>query len=79
MFISAVTFKQMRPEVFENNKPEVMLSLPPLMEDKEMAALISETIEQGGDVLNAFTTGNFFVNLILKGSMQQLWGMIRAL
>jgi hypothetical protein len=25
------------------------------------------------------TTGNFFVSLLLGGSMEQLWGMIRAL
>ena len=69
----------MTAEVFEDRKPEVMVPIPPIIEDKVLAAQMTASIERGGDFLNAFTTSNFFFNLLLKGSMQQLWGMIRAL
>ena len=69
MFISAETFKPLKVETFEEGKAEVLLSLPPIIEDKATADQISGGIDKGGEFLNAFTTGNFFINLLLKGSM----------
>lgn len=43
----------------------------------------SENIQSAGSntgaAISAMKSSNFFLMLILNGSMQQLWGMIRAL
>ena len=69
MFISAETFKPMSAEVFEDKEAKVIMDIPPIIEE-ELAQTITESIERSGDFLSSFTTGNFFINLLLKGSMQ---------
>ena len=41
--------------------------------------MISTSTKRGGAVLNFLSTGNFALSIIMGGSMQQLWGMIRAM
>ena len=41
--------------------------------------MIEDAGTKTGYFANFMKSGNFFLMLILKGSMQQLWGMIRAL
>lgn len=52
MFISSTTFKKMTAEVFEGKKAEVLVSLPPIIEDKELAKQIDSYVRRGGDFLN---------------------------
>ncbi len=44
-----------------------------------MKALILNSPEQVSFALTTISTSNFFLVLLMNGSMQQLWGMIRAL
>ena len=53
--------------------------LPPIIADPLIAGGIKGATKNSKTALNFLSTGNFFVGLILGGSMQQLWGMIRAM
>jgi hypothetical protein len=65
-------------ESFKDGVPELGGAVPPIITDKETATSVEETSEKAEEVLEAFNSGNFFIMLVLGGSMEQLWGMIRA-
>ena len=69
----------MSKDSFENGDGQINKSVPPIIQDEEKAASISSTTETGGQSMNIMSSSNFAVSLILGASMQQLWGMIRAL
>ena len=64
---------------FKDGDGQIAKSVPPIIDDPEAAKNIEDTTESGGSVMNSISSGNFVISLILGGSMQQLWGMIRAL
>ena len=53
--------------------------IPPMINDQEIAKLIEETSERAANFIEDLTKGNFFIGIFMKGSMQGLWGLIRAL
>ena len=63
---------------FKDGIPELGGAIPPIITDKETATSVTENSEDASEALDAFNSGNFFLMLILGGSMEQLWGMIRA-
>ena len=71
--------KKMDKKSFKEGDGQINKSVPPIIGDPEAAKQIEDTTEQGGSVMNSISSGNFVISLILGGSMQQLWGMIRAL
>ena len=64
---------------FKGGDGQINKSIPPIIDDPKAANQIEDTTEQGGSVMTSISSGNFVISLILGGSMQQLWGMIRAL
>ena len=71
--------KKMDKKSFKDGEAQISKSVPPIISDPDQAKNIEETTESGGSVMNSISSGNFVISLILGGSMQQLWGMIRAL
>jgi len=68
----------MSKDSFKDGIPELGGAVPPIITDIITANSITENAENASGALDAFNSGNFFLMLILGGSMQQLWGMIRA-
>ena len=79
IFKSAKTLKSMSEDSFEGGKPELTGEVPPIIDDTEEAEQIADTSDSASELIQSLTTGNFFIGIILGGSMQYLWGMIRAL
>ena len=52
--------------------------VPPPTVNVQEANMIKNSGKQGGTLVKSMKAQNFFLMLIMKGSMQQLWGMIRA-
>jgi len=78
IFKTKEDMKSLSKDSFKDGVPELGGAVPPIITDVETATLITENSEDASDALDAFNSGNFFLMLILGGSMQQLWGMIRA-
>ena len=79
IFKSAKTMKSMSEDSFDGGKPKLKGEVPPIVSDKVQATTIKESSDGAGDFIQLISSSNFFVGLILGGSMQYLWGMIRAL
>ena len=79
MFKSASNLKPLDKSAFGEGDGSVKKISPPMISDEKQAEDIGSTTETGGTMVNAMSSGNFFVSIILGGSMAQLWGMIRAL
>jgi hypothetical protein len=52
--------------------------LPPIIADPIEAELLEVNSKKASNWLNVFNAGNFFLMLILGGSMRQLWSMVRT-
>ena len=50
-----------------------------MINDEYTASLIKATSKQAADSITNLTRGNFIVGIFMVGSMQSLWGLIRAL
>lgn len=79
VFRSEATMKPIPASSFSNGQPVLAIDLPPMISDQAQADDIKNGADTGGTIVSFLSTGNFFLSLILGGSMQQLWGMIRAL
>jgi hypothetical protein len=55
------------------------MKLPPIVANLETAAALEGQTDMMTKLTNAVTSGNLVVSLVLGGSMQYLWGMIRAM
>ena len=44
-----------------------------------MSEQLNTVTDGGGIIVNMLSSGNFLVSIILGGSMQQLWGLIRSM
>ena len=64
---------------FPGGEPSISKAAPPMIKDEAQATSITDSADNAGVAVNALSSGNFVLSLILGGSMQQLWGMIRAL
>ena len=63
---------------FEGEAGVITKSCPPIISKEDAENIISAT-EDAGSILNFFSSSNFVISLLMGGSMQQLFGMIRAL
>ena len=79
IFKSEKTLKSMTEDSFEGGKPKLKGEEPPIINNPKQAKKIEDTSETAGEFVQAISSSNFFIGLILGGSMQYLWGMIRAL
>jgi len=79
LFKTAGNLKPLLKSSFPGGDPSIQKIIPPIIADEAQADTISNSTDSMGTSLNFLTTGNFFISLILCGSMAQLWGMIRAL
>jgi len=79
LFRSASDLKPLDKSAYGEGDGTIKKVSPPMIRDAEQAEDISSTTETGGFLVNLMSSGNIFVSVILGGSMQHLWGMIRAL
>jgi len=77
-FKSALSGKSMDTSSLDN-AGFIKKELPPIVANPLVSGAIAGSAATGTTILNFLSTGNFFVGIILGGSMQQLWGMIRAM
>jgi len=68
-----------QPDSFPGAVPEITLTLPPQITDAEVADSLKDSADTGGQILNILSSGNVILSLVLGGSMEHLWGMIRAM
>ena len=68
----------MSTDSFKGGVPKIGGALPPIIADKKQATNIEDNAAHASKVMDMFNSGNFLLMLILGGSMQELWGMIRA-
>jgi len=59
----------MSKDSFKDGLPELGGAVPPIITDKETAIAVTENAENATEALDAFNSGNFFLMLILGGSM----------
>ena len=78
IFKSAKTLKKMYKDSFDAEGAMIVKAIPPMI-DQESAKSISTSTDAGGSILNFVSSSNFLISFLLGSSMQQLWGMIRAL
>ena len=65
-------------ENFSQEQGRIFRKIPPII-DEGMSQNLESSTAAGGDLVTALSSGNFIISLIMGGSMQQLWGMIRAM
>ena len=63
---------------FASAGSKVFKKIPPII-DENLSKSLGSTTDAGGSMVTALSSGNFVISLIMGGSMQQLWGMIRAM
>jgi len=78
IFKTKETMKSLSKSSFKEGTPVINGALPPIISDKEEADAIHDKSEMATKVLDMLNSGNFALMLILQGSLQELWGMIRA-
>ena len=78
IFKTQATMKSMSTDSFKGGLPKIGGALPPIIADKKEATEIEDKADRAAEVMDMFNSGNFLLMLILGGSMQELWGMIRA-
>ena len=78
IFKTKETMTSLNNNAFKGGKPELGGAVPPIISDPWEANMIKTNSKYSTDWLNLFNAGNFFIMLILGGTMRQLWGMIRT-
>jgi len=71
--------KAIQPTTFKNGDAKITKMMPPLVIDPDQAQMIMDTAETTGSIMTYTSSANFLLALIIGGSMQKLWGMLRAL
>jgi len=61
--------KSLSKNSFEGSDPNIDGALPPIIADKAEADSIKDNSAQATQVLDMFNSGNFFLMLVLGGSM----------
>ena len=77
-FISQDTGLSPSLESFPGGIPKLTKELPPMISPQQKEQM-DGTNQKVGFMVNIMSSSNFFLAIILKGSMQQLFGMIRAI
>ena len=78
LFRSHLTLRKLVNERINGVKGVITRAIPPLI-DPDYAKTIANTTDIAGDVINQLSVSNFVLQLLMNGSLQQLFGMIRAL
>ena len=79
IFKSKDNLKPLTLDKFEEGKPDLGGALPPLISDLETAESFEENTSSITEWIETFASSNFFIGILIGGSMGTLWGMIRAL
>lgn len=79
LFKSASNLKPLTKEAFGEGDGTIIKVSPPMISDKETAERIASTTESGGAMVTMFTSSNFIIMILLAGSMEHLWSLIRAM
>ena len=78
VFKSQITGEPMDHSSFEG-LPQVEVVLSPLLLDEELAENLQDTTDMISVITNFLSSANFGVGIILGGSLQSLYGMIRSM
>jgi len=78
IFKTKETMTSLTNDAFKGGKPELGGPVPPIISNEWEADMIKSNSKTSTDWLNLFNAGNFFIMLILGGTMRQLWGLIRT-
>jgi hypothetical protein len=79
LFKSASNLKPLDKSAFGDGDGSISKVSPPMITDEKEAENIASTTDTGGSLVNVMSSGNVFVTVLLGGTMQELWGMIRAM
>ena len=79
MFKSAETGNAMDLMNFNGGDPTAVMAIPQIMTDIETAAAIEDNTDNAGDIITYVSSLNFLTGFLLKGPMQYLYGLIRAM
>ena len=79
VFKTLATLKPMDDTSFDAGSPELEGGLPPLIDDPDAAEELRNSSEGALTWVDSLTQGNFVLAIVVGSSMQELWGMIRAL
>jgi hypothetical protein len=79
LFKSASNLKPLDKSAFGEGDGSISKVSPPMIRDEKEAQNIASTTETGGALVNFMSSGNVLISIVLGGSMEHLWGMIRAL
>ena len=79
LFLSAKDQTELDLSNLVNKQPVIVKEMPRMLANKELQQQIETSVETTGTILNVSISGNLFIMLVLGGSLQMLWGTIRAL
>lgn len=78
IFKTKETMTSLNNDAFKGGKPELGGPVPPIITNPWESEMIKSNSKISTDWLNLFNAGNFFIMLVLGGTMRQLWGLIRT-
>jgi hypothetical protein len=64
---------------FNGDNPVLTFNLPPMVENEEVVEQLNESTDTLETVTNFLSSSNFVTSMLLGGSMQELYGLIRAM
>ena len=79
LFLSAKDLTELDLSNLANKQPVIVKEMPRMLANKELQQQIETSVERTGTILNVSISGNFLTMIVLGGSLQMLWGTIRAL
>ena len=79
LFLSAKDLTELDLSNLANKQPVIVKEMPRMLANKELQQQIETSVERTGTILNVSISGNLFIMLVLGGSLQMLWGTIRAM
>lgn len=79
IFKTKETMTSMDNSAFKGGKPELGGPVPPIISNEFEADMIKMNAQKSSEYLNIFNAGNFFLMLVLGGTMRHLWSMIRTI
>ena len=78
IFKTKETMTSLTNNAFKGGKPELGGAVPPIISNEFESNLIKTNAQKSCDWMNIFNAGNFFIMLVLGGTMRHLWSLIRT-
>lgn len=78
IFKTKETMTSLTNDAFKDGKPELGGPVPPIISNQFESDMIKINAKKSSDYLNIFNAGNFFLMLVLGGTMRHLWSMVRT-